>query len=142
MQKKCPSDKTLAAAPHQVLAALFECDSVLFIFYCSVNNFYREEYIIYACNLTAFVNVIKLAKGSVIKGDTLANKTVVWTSFGMWNTTNATVLQVAQMKPIKSKACTKVYKNGPNFIAVPKSSMCMTISAQSGICPVNKSFLF
>jgi hypothetical protein len=87
--------------------------------------------------LTATVNVIKLAKSSKIKGDALANKTVLWASFGMVNADeNAPVIQVAQMTPIKSKACASIHRPGPNFILVPKTSMCMELSAKTGICAV------
>jgi hypothetical protein len=96
----------------------------------------RKCAINYDGNFTATVNVIKLAKSFVIKGDALANKTVVWASFGMVNTTNASVLQIAKMRPIKSKACASIYRRGPNFIAVPKTSMCVELSAKTGICAV------
>jgi hypothetical protein len=90
--------------------------------------------------LAATVNVIKLAKSSKIKGDALANKTVIWASFGMVNAVdNATAIQLARMTPIKSKACASIHRPGPNFIKVPKTSMCMELSAKTGICSVQRS---
>jgi len=85
----------------------------------------------------AFLDVIKLAKKSVIKGDALANKTLVWTSYGMLNDShNATSLQFAPIKPIKSKACQAIFYPGPYFVKVPQSAMCMEVSVDNGMCSV------
>jgi len=77
-----------------------------------------------------------LAKGSLVKGDALANKTVAWTSFGMINETdNSTALQLATVKPIKTKACEAIFKGGPFFVKLPKSVMCIEVT-DKGMCAV------
>jgi hypothetical protein len=82
--------------------------------------------------------MIPLAKGSVVKGDALANKTTIWTSFGKFNATNnATGLMYAEVKPIKDKACQSIYRPGPFFISLPKTIMCMEPSTTIGMCYVS-----
>jgi hypothetical protein len=88
--------------------------------------------------LAEYVDIIKLAKSSVIKGDALANKSALWTSFGQFNaTSNATGLMFAEVKAIKGKACEAIYKPGPFFIKLPKTVMCMEPSTTIGMCHVS-----
>jgi hypothetical protein len=78
-----------------------------------------------------------LAKSSAVKGDAMANKTVIWSSFGNINmTAGSPALQYAQIKPLKQKACEKIFTGGPYFTKVPKSSVCMEPSTTVGMCMV------
>lgn len=87
--------------------------------------------------ITETVDIIKLAKKPLVSGNHLANKTVVWSSYGMVSEfSDAVALQYALIRPIKIKACKSVFRRGPYWIKVPKSVECMKVSATTGICQV------
>lgn len=103
-----------------------KCPMIFILEHCVCNS-----------NFSATVGLIQLAKSSVIKGDALANKTTIWTSYGNFNATDgASGLMTADIKPIKSKACEAIYRPGPFFVALPKTIMCMEPSTTIGMCMV------